>query len=86
MANWHHDYYVDIVLTHVTQLTDAMKAAPVRPAVSPLPVSKLLLSCPHLLACVLTVIQSTVCGTTSPLCSLCVMLQSQCVGALLFGW
>ncbi len=29
MANWHHDYYFEAVVTHVHELTDAMKAAPV---------------------------------------------------------
>lgn len=29
MANWHHDYYFEAVVTPVHELTDAMKAAPV---------------------------------------------------------
>lgn len=29
MANWHHDYYFEAVVTHVDELTDAMKAAQV---------------------------------------------------------
>ncbi|DBA83598.1 hypothetical protein WJX77_006813 [Trebouxia sp. C0004] len=29
MANWHHDYYFQAVVTRVHELTDAMKAAPV---------------------------------------------------------
>ena len=29
LANWHHDYYWEANVTHVDELTTAMKAAPV---------------------------------------------------------